>query len=162
MSIIVFGIGANLGDKTKNINSAIAELNFLYGCALAVASFYLSSPLPSNDVSSPDYTNTAIAFDINLQPEEILLQIKQVEKKIGRTSNKKWHSREIDIDILIYENHTSSNPILNIPHKELLNRDFALLPLIEVLNKLKKDASIYENATLNLKQNFVKQILDNH
>ena len=159
MPLIVFGIGSNLGDKKKNLKLAVSKLEALYGFNLSIASIYVSSPLSIDDITNFDYLNTAVAFNINSTPLEVFNQIKKIEKEIGRKALKKWHPREIDIDILIYEENEMSTDILQIPHKELLNRDFALLPLIEILKNLSKNTNYFEEAFQHLKANFVKEIL---
>lgn len=159
MPLIIFGIGSNLGDKKKNIGLAISKLGSLYGSIVSLASIYVSSPLSIDDALNFDYLNTAVAFSTNSAPLEVFNQIKKIEKEIGRRSTKKWYPREIDIDILIYENNETNTDILQIPHKELLNRDFVLLPLIEIFKNLSKNTEELQNAFNRLEVKFVKEIL---
>lgn len=160
MPLIIFGIGSNLGNKLNNIKLAVDSLIFAFGNPIACASVYESVALkPLQSLSIPDYLNTAIAFDINKPPLEVFHSIKIIEKKIGRKLRTKWHSREIDIDILIYHNNEINSDLLKIPHAELHNRDFVLIPLIEILTKLKLDISIYERSLLQIKDIFIKKIL---
>ena len=58
--------------------------------------------------------------------------MKEIENKIGRIHREKWGPREIDIDILFYNNLIFSNEIITLPHKGIIYRDFVMIPLIEV------------------------------
>jgi 7,8-dihydro-6-hydroxymethylpterin-pyrophosphokinase len=68
-----------------------------------------------------------------LTPEDILLKIHKIEKKLGRINLIRWGPRTIDIDILFYNNEIIKKPDLEIPHSELTNRNFVLIPLQEII-----------------------------
>lgn len=152
MPLIIFGIGSNLGNKIENISKAYSLLKLAFGEKnfLCTASIYKSEPLVQKDspeyFKTLEYYNSAIAFNLFENPAKIFKEIKEIEVEIGRKENRKWAPREIDIDILIYEQNEVNSIELTIPHKELKNRDFALLPLIEILNQLNQDITDYQNA----------------
>jgi len=154
LSLLIFGLGTNLGNREDNINLAIFLLSEKFGTALSKAKVYISEPLVKE--SAPDYfktlpfLNSAIAFDSEIDPSHIIKVIKEIENKIGRQVTEKWAPRVIDIDILIYENHNLNLPEIQIPHLEILNRDFALLPLIDILKELKKPYEIYKKTLSKL------------
>lgn len=68
----------------------------------------------------------------DFSPRTLLTELKQIEKLTGRVERKRWHEREIDIDILLYGDAILNDPDLVIPHKELLKRDFFILPLLDL------------------------------
>ena len=152
MSLIIFGIGSNLGNKKSNIIKANHLLKKAFGFEnfLKASSLLQSTPLVKKDspavFSRLNYINSAIAFNLSSNPLLIFKKIKKIEKKMGRKNRLKWSPRKIDIDILIYEQNTMQSLKLTIPHVELLNRSFTLIPLIEILEKLKIDSSCYKNA----------------
>jgi len=63
---------------------------------------------------------------------ELLEYLKNIEKEIGRRSSKKWGPREIDLDILFFNDNIYSNERVTVPHKDILKRDFVLVPLCEI------------------------------
>ena len=131
---VILGLGSNVGDRAENLRAAI--------CALALhlknirESTVLESAalLPENapiDWDMP-YLNMAIAGKTTLSPRELLSTIKEIEQKLGREKIGHWSPRNIDIDILAFGDLQVDESDLTIPHKELLNRDFALKPLLEL------------------------------
>lgn len=152
MPIIVFGIGSNLGNKKSNIIKANQYLKQSFGKSnfLLSSSLIITQPLVLN--SSPKvhsrlyYLNSAIAFKINTPTKIVFKKIQKIEARLGRKKTNKWYPRKIDIDILIYQEHEVQSRTINIPHKELLNRSFALIPLIEILEGLKLNSLSYKKA----------------
>ena len=58
--------------------------------------------------------------------------LKNIEKEIGRVPSARWGPREIDLDLLSYDNMVFSNDRVTVPHKEVASRDFVLIPLCEI------------------------------
>ncbi|MDD5608559.1 MAG: 2-amino-4-hydroxy-6-hydroxymethyldihydropteridine diphosphokinase, partial [Ignavibacterium sp.] len=65
-------------------------------------------------------------------PGELLNELKKIEKKIGRIKRERWGPREIDLDILLFNDLIFSDEIITLPHKGIINRDFVLFPLVEI------------------------------
>lgn len=156
MNLIVFGLGANLGRKLENLRKAVFLLRSILGedCFLHSSSVYESLPLTKSSApkyhSTLNFYNACTSFMCDMHPIQILEIIKEVEEKIGRKSKEKWAPREIDIDILIYENNDLVSEKLVIPHAELHKRDFVILPLIEIFSSLGRDFSIFQRSFLEL------------
>jgi len=131
---IVFGIGSNLGDRQDNICKAISLLTIHLQLTKPKQSFFLINPalLPTNCPPdwNIDFINIAFSADINTRlfpPLSILHTCKSIETQLGRKIQQKWSPRLIDIDILMIDNQKISlEPILTIPHYDLLNRSFFL------------------------------------
>lgn len=123
-------LGANLGDPLRTLQLAIGNLRALPGTQLAaVSSFYRSTPL--GPAGQPDYINAVVVLETNLTPHGLLDQLQNIENQHGRTRSLRWGARTLDLDLLLYgsdEIHTSS---LNVPHPELKNRNFVVIPLLE-------------------------------
>ena len=133
--LYVIGIGTNIGDKSLNINNALKLLSG-HLKILKTSNIYKSKALLN--INAPkkwdkDFFNLAILLNFPSKPLELLKILKSIEKKMGRElKNPRFSPRIIDFDILIAENMVLQERGLQIPHRELLNRDFALIPAAEV------------------------------
>lgn len=78
------------------------------------------------------FLNLAVVGYTALTPYQMLTRVKEIEREMGRRQRGKWSPREIDIDILTWEDLVLRDTILAIPHLHLLNRAFVLVPLAEV------------------------------
>ena len=127
------GIGTNLGDRTANLDRAIALLAEQAGHVLACSSFIQSEPWGFH--SEEIFLNAVVAIDTPLTPHELLISTQAIEREMGRihkTLNGNYTNRIIDIDILLYEDLIIDTPNLQIPHPYLLQRAFAYQPLLEI------------------------------
>lgn len=126
---VYLGLGSNLGDRTKNL---IAALDRLPPQVLvkAVSSLYETDPVGPQD--QQDFYNAVCRASTSLEPRELLAVVKQVERDVGRAEGPRWGPRVIDIDILLYGDKIVTEPDLRIPHQELVNRAFVLVPLAEL------------------------------
>jgi 2-amino-4-hydroxy-6-hydroxymethyldihydropteridine diphosphokinase len=129
MAVIYLALGSNLDDSKENINNAV---NFLekYVVEIVRAPFYISEAI--GYTQQPNFINTALMGTTNLQPLALLKYIEQVEKKVGRIDRFRWGPREIDIDIIFYDNTIIDSKPLTIPHSQYLNRDFVLRPILDI------------------------------
>jgi 2-amino-4-hydroxy-6-hydroxymethyldihydropteridine diphosphokinase len=83
------------------------------------------------------FLNAVININTRLGPKNLLKKLKEIEIKAGRTKTEKWSEREIDIDILFYDDLIYEKDGIMIPHKELHNRNFVLVPLNEIAPDLR-------------------------
>lgn len=131
-TIVYLGFGSNLGNRIENIQRAVQLLiegNKLM--LICLSNFYDNPPL--GNLSQPNYINAAGMFVTKFSPFELLDRTQFVESKLGRSKVREhWASRPIDIDILIYDNVKINSDNLVIPHKEIKNRSFVLLPLLDI------------------------------
>jgi 2-amino-4-hydroxy-6-hydroxymethyldihydropteridine diphosphokinase len=133
---IGLGLGSNIGDKPGNIRAALARLTAEKICEIdAVSSIYKTSPWGYRDQES--FANACALAWTALSPEELLEHVKRIEVEMGREKTVRWGPRLIDIDILFYGERPISVPDLILPHKELFNRAFVLIPLAEIAPGLK-------------------------
>lgn len=131
MPVVFLGFGSNIGDKLGNIEKAVKLLKNLQGTEiLKLSSVYETEPWGKS--SSEDYYNSAAMIDTQLSAGELLKSLKRIEAEAGRTANEKWSDREIDIDLLFYGNEVHENEKLKIPHPEIENRKFVLIPMKEI------------------------------
>ena len=129
-SQIFLSLGSNLNDPVSQIQRAIKTLASLVS-TIECAPLYHSKPLGPQD--QPDFVNTVISGYTDLSPKELLITIKRIERQQYRVKTKHWGPRTIDIDILFYGNIQIKTPDLTIPHKELFNRPFVTIPLLDLI-----------------------------
>jgi 2-amino-4-hydroxy-6-hydroxymethyldihydropteridine diphosphokinase len=128
---VYIGIGSNVGQKKDNFLEAVDRLAKLPDTKiLKESSLYESEPLGD---SRDWYVNGAIEIGTKFKPEMLLNKFKNIERAMGRKKVKKrWGARIIDLDILLYDGLVMKKKNLHIPHPEMPNRKFVLIPLSEI------------------------------
>lgn len=145
--MVVLGLGTNLGDRMAVLRKAVTRLQktgILADTARVSPVYESDALLPQGapaDWNRP-FLNTALAAETRLEPEELLRRIKALETELGRTPSERWAPREIDIDILAWDDRALRlslsagdrrvEPTLEIPHAGLCERPFALWPLCDL------------------------------
>jgi 2-amino-4-hydroxy-6-hydroxymethyldihydropteridine diphosphokinase len=125
------GFGSNIGDAAANIDRAAQEIE-ARGIARITARSSLWRTAPWGYTAQADFANLCALAETRLPPAELLLAVKRLETDLGRTANVRWGPRVIDIDILFYDDLTSGDADLTLPHRELFRRAFVLVPLAEI------------------------------
>ena len=130
--IAYIGAGSNLDRPINQIYRSIEELKKIKNTQfIKSSSLYSSSPLGPGD--QPDFINAVFAILTYLSPHELLNELQEIEKKQKRNHDEiRWGPRTIDLDILLYSDVTINNKTLILPHPEIQNRDFVLMPLAEI------------------------------
>lgn len=126
---IYLSFGSNIGDRRQNILKAVAALEENNIRKIKLSSFYETSPVGPKQRY---FYNCAGVFKTDLKAEKLLEIIKKTEKGLGRKKTFKWGPRVIDIDILFYGGEIVELAKLSIPHPEIMNRLFVLLPMNEI------------------------------
>ena len=132
MALTYLGLGTNLGNKQQNLNDAIAALSVEVGGIMAVSSFRISAPWGFD--SENTFLNAVVLMETELTPLSLLKKTQEIERSLGRTakSTSGYADRLIDIDILLYDNLFVDQPALKIPHPLIMERDFVIIPLVEI------------------------------
>lgn len=130
MHTIILALGANVGNREKNITNAISLLEKKIS-NIRCAKLYHSKAVGHEN--QPDFVNTVILAETMLAPEELLEFTQMIEKNIGRKFRFHWGPREIDIDIIFYDNLILDLENLQIPHPRAAERDFVLFPIKEIV-----------------------------
>jgi 2-amino-4-hydroxy-6-hydroxymethyldihydropteridine diphosphokinase len=131
LNIAFIGIGSNVGDSAHNIKSSIELISKLPNSNVEkVSSLY--ETLPFGDVEQENYFNAVIKISTKFDPHELFAELKIIEQKLGRIKREKWGPREIDLDILFFNDLIISDEIITLPHKGIIYRDFVMIPLIEI------------------------------
>lgn len=123
------GLGSNLGDRLGHLKRAV-ELLIAEGIAVTGASsVYETDPVGP---PQPDYLNAAVAVESHLGPVALVTLLKKVEADIGREQTERWGPRVIDLDLLLFGDESVAEAGIKVPHPELTNRAFALVPVLEI------------------------------
>ena len=130
------GLGSNLKGPKEQIEKALKVLSEAKETTLlSVSSFYQSKPLL--DMPGPNYLNSVCKIETDLSALDLLNFCQEIEDNQHRVRGLKWGSRTIDLDILVYGEQVLATKRLTIPHPEMINRAFVLLPLFEIEPGLK-------------------------
>ena len=128
---IALSLGSNIGDKVANIRAAVARIAAEGDIDLAAVSrLYRTAPWGKTDQAF--FVNAALVAHTSLGPSALLARLKSLELQLGRTPGERWGPRVIDLDILYYEDRELSHPSLILPHRDLFNRAFVLIPLADI------------------------------
>ena len=127
-------LGSNIGDREKNLNSAIEMLKQKDGVEVTAVSSYINTA-PVGYTDQPDFLNAVVEATTTLSPQELLLVCSDIEKDLKRERIIHWGPRTIDLDVLLYDDLVLNDPNLIIPHPRMHEREFVLKPLKEIAPK---------------------------
>ncbi|HJS54411.1 MAG TPA: 2-amino-4-hydroxy-6-hydroxymethyldihydropteridine diphosphokinase [Chitinophagaceae bacterium] len=127
-------IGGNLGNRKENLLQARTLINEECGPVTKTSSIYETEAWGITD--QPSFLNQALEISTSLNARQLLRKILRIEKSMGRRRKEKLGPRVIDIDILLFEDEIHELRFLKIPHPEMQNRRFALVPLAEINSEL--------------------------
>jgi len=143
---VYIALGSNKGIKLQNLQLAVDMLFDKVGAIRKLSKVYET---PAMGFEGDDFNNACLKIETDLKPIKLLKELQKIEKALGRkkTNLKGYESREIDLDILLYGNEIINEKGLSIPHPEMQNRKFVLLPLMDIARDLehpKLDKTITE------------------
>ena len=124
-SKVFIALGSNVGDRLCYMHSAIQEISKINSVKIIGQSRIMETE-PIGVIGQSSYLNQIILIETAIGPKELLLLFKGIEKKLGRIKREHWAEREIDIDIILYNDQVLETPELCVPHKQILNRLFVL------------------------------------
>ena len=131
--LYAIGIGSNrphcrYGRPPQVVEAAIARLDQVFG-------LFDASPILLNPAHGPagrDFANAVALVESDLEPVEMLRRLKSLERDFGRRRSRRWGPRVLDLDILLWSGGKFQSRPLNIPHRQLARRSFALEPLAAI------------------------------
>ena len=133
MPVACLALGSNLGDKNRNLETALEKIAATVGTIVAVSSVYASEPWGYESENS--FFNQVIKVETPLSPLELLKAVQAIETQMGRTRKDSAHyqDRIIDIDIILYDDLVYEYEELTIPHPLYRERSFVWEPLNEIM-----------------------------
>lgn len=140
---VFIGLGGNIGDSVKTINSALSKIEQVPQIfELKCSNFYKTSPV--SQIPQSDYVNAVCSFNTTLGAKNLLLKLQRIESELGKVAKPKDAPRIIDLDILFFGDHAISNKTLVIPHPKWQNRLFVLVPLLDLVKTIKLPQNVVD------------------
>ena len=127
---IYIALGSNLGDKENNLKEALRRLTEKGITVCRVSGFISTEPYGVAD--QPDFLNAVAEIETDKSPAELLQVLLQTEREMGRKRIRRWGERNIDLDLLLYDDRIIDLPELKVPHPDMQNRNFVLCPLAQI------------------------------
>jgi 2-amino-4-hydroxy-6-hydroxymethyldihydropteridine diphosphokinase len=135
LSTAYISIGSNLGDRLGYIRESIGKLEHSKEIRISKASsVYETQPTEYKD--QPWFLNMVLKLETTLEPLNLLELLLAIENQIGRTRNRKYEPRNIDLDFLLYNDLVLNSDKLTLPHPRMHERRFVLVPLAEIAPKV--------------------------
>ena len=133
---IHIALGSNKGNKLQYLQSAIDAIFVHIGAVKKISKVYKT---PAFGFEGDDFYNACISVVTEFKPKKVLRELQAIEVELGRKSkiSKGYESREIDLDILFFEDEIIEEKTLILPHPQLQNRKFVLQPLLDVAKDFK-------------------------
>lgn len=136
MSRAYIALGSNLQSPEFQINKAFDELDAMpLSRVIKKSSLYSTAPVGYED--QPDFINAVVEIETKLDAEKLLMYLLAIENLHGRRRPFPNAPRQLDLDLLLYDNLQMETPDLTIPHPRMHTRGFVLLPLAEIAPDLK-------------------------
>lgn len=152
MTVTYIGLGSNLGDSRQILAEAVQKLATLG--AVKTSRLYQSPPMGPQD--QPNYLNAAVQLVTDLEPLALLDELQRFEQESGRVRLRRWGERTLDLDLLMYGEEQIQNERLTVPHIGVMERDFVLMPLLDLEENLQlkgqllKDLPILQHPSLSV------------
>ena len=151
-NITYIGLGSNLGDSRQILTEAVQKLATLG--QVQTSKLYQSPPMGPQD--QPNYLNAVVRLDTELEALGLLDELQRFEQESGRVRLRHWGERTLDLDLLIYADANIQNERLTVPHVGVLERDFVVIPLLDldanlsVKGQLLKHSRLLEHPSLTV------------
>ena len=143
MTRVNIGIGSNLGDRAAHLRAGLTGIAQI-GTVGRGSSIYETAPI--GDIEQDPFLNAVVAVETDLGPGEVLETLLAIEATRGRRRDVRWGPRTLDLDLLTFGGATITEPGLTVPHREIRNRRFVLVPLVQVDPGLADDDGLYADA----------------
>lgn len=156
---VYLSLGSNLGDRQKNLRTAIVALADARVRVTRVSSFYETEPVDLRE--QPWFLNCAVQAETELPPLQLLHELRGIQSGMGSMKLVPKGPRLIDLDILLYGDETIDTIELQVPHPRMLLRKFVLMPLAEIAPHLRHPAwtkTVSEVARDAVDQSVVRRI----
>ena len=133
MTVCYIGLGSNMNRPQQQLNEARDSIHALPATSVVkCSSIFQSRAITLDNEPQDDYLNAVIKIETEFTAEQLLDALLVIENDQGRKREKRWGARTLDLDILLYGDQIIQNKRLTVPHAEIENRNFVLLPLQQV------------------------------
>lgn len=150
MTIAYIALGSNLNEPVAQLDAAVLAISQLSQSQLLhISPYYASKPMGPQD--QPDYVNAVLSIETQLEPLVLLDELQRIENEQGRIRLRRWGERTLDLDMLLYGKLEMQSERLTLPHYDLQNREFVVVPLFDIAPELVLPNG---SAVKNLRENF--------
>jgi len=125
---VILALGSNLGERNDTLSTAVADLVDPPEVRLLGVSPVVQTKAVGGPEGQPDFLNIVMAVETTLTPLELLKHCHEIEQKHHRTREVRWGPRTLDVDIIVFGDLASDDPVLTIPHPRAAERAFVLYP----------------------------------
>lgn len=122
-TLVFVALGSNLGERAAAIADALAGLDAVHGVRVLGATDPIATA-PLGGLDQPEYLNAMALLEVTISPADLLQCCQELERQAGRVQRESWASRELDLDIVMFDDVVSDDPVLRLPHPGLLDRPF--------------------------------------
>jgi 2-amino-4-hydroxy-6-hydroxymethyldihydropteridine diphosphokinase len=136
LAMAYIALGANLGDREKNLREALRWIDETPRVRLLNVSSFLDNPSVGGPQDAPPYLNAAVEIETSLEPHALMRRLLKIEKAMGRVRSERNAPRPIDLDLLLYGDQVIDTPDLVLPHPRMHERRFVLEPLAELAGEV--------------------------
>lgn len=140
-AVTYIGLGSNLGDSRQILTEAVHKLASLG--QVKTSKLYQSPPMGPQD--QPNYLNAAVQLLTDLAPLALLDELQRFERESGRVRLRHWGERTLDLDLLLYGQEQILHERLTVPHIGVMERDFVLIPLLDLDAELQLKGQLLKN-----------------
>ncbi len=131
MKHVVLSLGSNMGDSRRTLSAAVRAIGRLPKTKVTkVSRLYRTAPW--GGIVQDDFLNLAMEVVTDLMPRDLLSQLQKLELAAGRVRILRWGPRTLDIDIILFEDYRSDDPLLTLPHPRFSERAFVLRPMADL------------------------------
>lgn len=142
MSVVTYiGLGSNLGDSRQILTEAVQNLTTLG--RVTTSKLYQSPPMGPQD--QPNYLNAVARLETDLEALPLLDELQRIEDESGRVRLRRWGERTLDLDLLTYGQENIQNERLTVPHIGILERDFVVIPLLDLDAAMELKGQVLKN-----------------
>lgn len=131
----VIALGSNMGDREAYLKHGVNSIENSKDCRLVSVSEFIETK-PYGVTDQPDFLNGCMKIRTLLPPQELLEFLQQIEHSVNRVREGRWGPRTLDLDILFYDDLIIDTMELTVPHIDMQNRDFVLVPLNQIAPNL--------------------------
>ncbi len=150
-------LGSNLGDRWENLARALSALGEVHALSLRkISSVFETAPV--GKVDQPDFFNLVLEIETDLSPEKLLVRCLEIETELGRVRHERWGPRNIDIDVLWYDDQRVAMVNLTLPHPRMHERAFVMVPLAEIAPELVLDGETVASRAAALGEARIKKL----
>ncbi len=124
-------LGSNLGDKKAYLDEAVKKLDEDKKCRVKRVSDYIETE-PYGGVEQDSFLNGALELETTYSPMQLLKVLNTIEAEAHRERKIHWGPRTLDLDIILFDDEIIQNERLTVPHIDMCNRDFVLIPMAQI------------------------------